>query len=104
MVQFRGAEKRRQARFRVAWRLEAKLLKAGLPPEDPAEIIRGTIRNISAGGLGLLCDELLPRLQVLRCEIFPSETFPAIPTLAEVRWVLQSARRRRWKAGLQILL
>ncbi len=98
-------ERREQPRFQVAWRLEGKELKlAGLAREGKEDIILGRIQDISSAGLCLVTHRSLRKLEMLRCEIFPSETEVAIPTLAQVRWTLENRGEQVWRIGLQFLL
>ena len=66
--------------------------------------IRGPIRDISRGGVGLLTNQVVEVPQLLRCEIVLAGSRLVIPTLMRVRWCQKSPRGFRYRAGLQFLL
>jgi c-di-GMP-binding flagellar brake protein YcgR len=71
------------------------------PAEKPT---RGTVVNVSTGGLCLKTDEALTVGQVIKMAL-PLPTVEATaPTLAEVRWVNKGNPGAAYQAGLRFLL
>jgi PilZ domain len=72
--------------------------------EPPQEVIKGKTVNLAKGGIGMLCDQLVPSGSVVRCEISLSHQIFPIPTLLRVRWSDLLDGKKRYRVGLQFLL
>lgn len=66
-------------------------------------VVRGTIRDISAGGLCLQSDRPLKPSQVVRCDFPIPRQSVAIPTLMDVRWIRRGSKRHQYSIGLRFL-
>ncbi|HET6464335.1 MAG TPA: PilZ domain-containing protein [Nitrospiria bacterium] len=71
------------------------------PAEKPT---RGTVVNVSTGGLCLTTDEALKVGQVLKMALPLPNVEATAPTLAEVRWVQKENPTGIFQAGLRFLL
>jgi hypothetical protein len=96
-------ERRRFARHSLAAKLKGGDLLLR-PSKEGHRVVRGHIRNISAGGLCLLINRPAKESYVLRCEL-PLPGIPAsIPTLMQVRWSRQAPGKHCYLIGLQFLI
>jgi len=71
------------------------------PADKPT---RGTVVNVSTGGLCLMTDEALKVGQVLKMALPLPNVDATAPTLAEVRWVKKESSPISYQAGLRFLL
>ena len=71
------------------------------PAEKPT---RGTVVNVSTGGLCLMTAEVLKVGQVLKMALPLPSVEATAPTLAEVRWVKKENQTNHFQAGLRFLL
>ena len=71
------------------------------PVEKPN---RGTVVNVSTGGLCLMTNEALEVGQVLKMALPLPRVEVTAPTLAEVRWVKNESSKSGYQAGLRFLL
>ena len=98
-----GREARQDPRYAVHCQASAQVLSpAGLASEE-ADAIHGEIQNISNGGFCLLLEKPCKVSSLLRCEILLPDVPVAIPTLAQVRWTLETPEGS-YVAGVQFLL
>jgi hypothetical protein len=84
--------------------MAVSLLPALEAAEQPQQGFKGEAENISKGGIGMLCNRLLPPGMVVRCEIALLRRAVDIPTLLKVRWTDQLEGKKRYRVGLQFLL
>ena len=99
-----GEERRRFLRHESSASLRGTELPSLLPTPASETTFRGQIRDIGAGGLCILTDELLHVSHLARCEI-PLPGLPvAIPTLAQIRWIRRDPVEATHFVGLQFLL
>ena len=86
-------------RFRPRQVCSPRLAISGQVPTE----INGITRNLSTGGVGLLCEAPLPANVVVRCDfIFPGSPM-SIPTLLQVRWSDQVKTDGSYRLGLKFL-
>jgi len=96
--------KRDSKRIPLVVETTGRLLPAlAISDQVPIEI-KATTQDISKGGVGLLCEELLPTNAMVRCEfVFPGNSM-SIPTLLQVRWSDQVKTNGAYRLGLKFLL
>jgi hypothetical protein len=97
-------EKRNSPRF--PWIAEIVLTPLAVleEPEQPQQVFHGHTEDIAKGGIGVLCNRLLPPGTVVRCEIAIPNQAVHIPTLLKVRWTGLLEKKKRYRAGLQFLI
>jgi hypothetical protein len=100
-------ENRLYRRYPVTCELRGKTLK---PLERAGESftssrnLRGVITDIGFGGLGLLSDDPTGIFEAFVCEIIAPRMPAGIPTLMQVRWILEVGQGRPYRLGLQFLV
>src|SRR5579864_8275388 len=99
-----GREKRRELRYPFSCDIRAHELPSFGPSTVRKGLIRGTVKDISSGGLSLLTDRALKPSAVIRCEIRIGDLPVAIPILSQVRWVQKNSGTSKYRIGLQFLL
>src|SRR5712691_4793609 len=101
MDRLSGHERRRSQRFRVSSAIKKAELTTSFASSEGVRVLRGTIRDISVGGLCLQSNHTLKQSQVVRCDLFISRLQVTIPTLMKVRWVRENPKTRKYTIGLQ---
>lgn len=86
-----------------------KLLATELPQSGSftqrKTTIKGSIENISRGGICVLSDRSIPNSALVRCEFLLSDVPIPVPTLMQVRWTRKhDSREAGYTWGLHFLL
>jgi hypothetical protein len=86
-----------------------KLLATELPQSGSftqrKTTIKGSIENISRGGICVLSDRSIPNSALVRCEFLLSDVPIPVPTLMQVRWTRKhDSREAGYISGLHFLL
>ncbi|PYU29029.1 MAG: hypothetical protein DMG32_01115 [Acidobacteria bacterium] len=103
MKQAPRRETPRPPRFRVSSAIQRANLTSASPSSGAPRVLRGTIRDISAGGVCLELDRPVKQSQVVRCDFPIPQLSVAIPTLMNVRWIRRISKTPRYAIGLQFL-
>jgi c-di-GMP-binding flagellar brake protein YcgR len=98
------ADQRRQRRYPFACEVRAQDLPLYGLSKAHRGLIRGTVQDISSGGLSLLGNHAVKPSSLVRCEIRFSELPVRIPVLSQVRWVQKDPGGRKYRIGLQYVL
>lgn len=99
-----GEEKRRELRYPFSCDIKAYELPSSGVSKARKRVIRGTVKDISTGGLSLLTDHAVKPSTIVRCEIRVADLPVAIPVLSQVRWIQKDSGSRDCRIGLQFLL
>ncbi len=97
-------EKRDSPRFPWSAEIGLAVLPALEAVPRAGRVLKAEAENIAKGGIGLLCDRLIPPGTVVRCDIALSNQAVRIPTLLKVRWSCLLEGKKRYRMGLQFLL
>jgi hypothetical protein len=73
-------------------------------PDASAGGFRATLINVSTSGINLRTNHKLARFELVRGEIFATETAIGIPTLLKVVRVRETGHRPQYEVGLQFLI
>jgi len=96
-------EKRRELRYPFSCDINAHELPSYGFSKARKTLIRGTVKDISSGGLSLLTDHAVKPSTVMRCEIRISDLPVSIPVLSQVRWIEKTPGNLKYRIGLQFL-
>jgi len=97
-------ERRHHLRFAQIGELSAKQLSALGSTKAHEGIVRGRVKDISAGGICMLTDQLLKESNLLQCDITFAKLPAAIPALMEIQWIAEGDEEFTYAVGLQYLV
>jgi hypothetical protein len=97
-------EKRRERRYPFSCDIEAQEMPPSGLSKDRMAPIRGTVFDISSGGLSFLTDHAVQPSTVMRCEIRIYDLPVAIPVLSQARWIQENPGGGTFRIGLQFLI
>ncbi len=101
----RGSRERRQhLRFGQRGELSATPLSRLGPARAHETIVRGQVKDISAGGICMLTDQRLKESNLLQCDITFADFPAAIPALMEIQWIAGAEEEFKYAVGLRYLL
>ncbi len=99
-----GRERRQDLRFAHFGAFSADQLSPLGPTKAHERTVRGQVKDISAGGICVLTDQLLKQSNLLRCDITFAKLPTAIPALMEIQWISERDEAFKYVVGLRYLV
>jgi len=100
----RRADQRREQRYPFSCEVRAHDLPLYGVSKAHKGPIRGTVEDISSGGLSFLSDRAVKPSSLVRCAIRFSDLPVTLPVLTQVRWIQKEIGARKYRIGLQFFL
>ncbi len=97
-------ERRQDLRFAQPGDLSASQLSSLGPTMAHKKTVRGQIKDVSAGGICMLTDQLLTESNLFQCDITFTKLSAAIPALMEIQWIAKGDEEFKYAVGLRYLL
>src|ERR1700722_10683800 len=97
-------ERRRTPRFPWVVEIKGSVLSADEISKDFPDSLKAVTKDIGAGGVAILADQVLPANAVLRCEFAVPGSPAVIPTLMQLRWSEIVEGQGHCQLGLRFLL
>jgi hypothetical protein len=99
-----GRERRQHLRSLQTGELSASQLSPIGSTKARKRIVHGQVKDISAGGICILTDQLLKESNLLQCDITFATLPAAIPALMEIQWIAEGEEEFKFAVGLRYLL
>ncbi len=97
-------ERRQNLRFAQFAELRASQLSSLGSTKAHKITVRGQVKDIGAGGICMLTDQLLNEANLLQCDITFATLPAAIPALMEIQWIAAGDEEFEYAVGLRYLL
>ncbi len=97
-------ERRQDRRFVQFGELGARQLSPLGTTKAHERIVRGRVKNVSAGGICMLTDQLVNESVLLQCDITFANFPVATPALMEIQWIAEGDEEFKYAVGLRYLL
>ena len=99
-----GRERRQHLRYPQTGELSASHLSPIAATKARKRIVQGQVKDISAGGVRMLTDQLLKESNLLQCNIAFAKLPAAIPALMEIQWIAKGEEEFKFTVGLRYIL